>query len=100
MEKKKKRGPENDAKDRVRLMRLQKEVHQIGVSDAFLDAIEEVRTDPEAAAELKANPKAHLKGKGVHISDEIEVEFKEESPGCIIFCFYWWWWRICIWYCW
>ncbi|MDA2937083.1 hypothetical protein MYX75_02320 [Acidobacteria bacterium AH-259-A15] len=60
MEQGKPRGPEKDAEDRGRLRRLQKEVHGIVGSDAFLDAVEEARTDPGALAKLRANPKAHL----------------------------------------
>ncbi len=90
-----KRGPETDVKDRGRLKRLERAVHDIMGSDAFLEALEEARTDGRALAELKANPKAHLGRKGIGIPEEVEVEFSEESPWCVYLCYYWWWYRFC-----
>lgn len=96
----KQRGPEKDPKDRGRLKRLEKQVHDIVESDAFLDAIAEAATDEKALGELKANPKAHLERKGVKkLPDEVEVEFSEESPWCIRICFGWWFFKVCWTFC-
>ena len=95
MEARQRRGPETDPKDRGRLRRLQREVGKVMGSDVFVDSIEEARTDAKAMAALKANPRAHLKSKGVAISDEVEVEVTEESSWCLTLCYYWWWLRFC-----
>lgn len=92
-----KRGPEKDARDRGRQKRLDKQVHDAMGSQRFIDALEEARTDPGALGELKANPKAFLKGKGVGIpdEDEIEIEFTEENSWSVCWCYYWWYYRYC-----
>ncbi len=76
-----KRGPETDAKDRGRLKRLERAVHDIMGSDAFLEALEETRTDGRALAELKANPKAHLGRKGIGIPEEWRWNSVKNHPG-------------------
>ncbi len=95
----KRRGPEKDPKDRGRLRKLGQQVHEIMASDAFLDAIVEASTDEKALGELKANPKAHLERKGVKLPAEVDVEFSEESPWCITFCWGWWIFRVCYRFC-
>ena len=99
MERGQRRGPETDPKDRGRLRRLQKEMSRVMQSDDFTDSLVEARADGKAMAALKANPRAHLKGKGVALPDEVDVEVTEESPWCIVICFGWWifWW--CTWIC-
>ena len=47
-----KRGSETDVKDRGRLKRLERAVHDIMGSDAFLEALEEARTDETALAKV------------------------------------------------
>ncbi len=86
----KQRGPEKNARDRGRAMRLDKEIHNIMGSEAFIDVLEEARADKEALAKFKVNPKAHLKGKGIAISDEVEVEFAEEASWHCCFYYYYW----------
>lgn len=93
------KGPETDPKDRGRLKRLQRQVRDIMGNDAFVDAIVEAATDGKAMAALKANPRAHLKGKRITVPDELDVEFSEESPWCIGLCYSWWIFRFCCWAC-
>jgi len=99
MERGQRRGPETDPGERGRLKRLQREVGKIVESDAFVDAIVESHRDEKARAALKANPKAHLKGKGVVFPDEVDVKVTEESPWCIVVCFTWWVFTWCVWIC-
>lgn len=100
MEVVKKRGPEKNPKDRARLQRMEKQMHEITSSNRFRDALEEVGIDPKAMAELKANPRAHFGKKGIKFPDEVEVGYKEESPGCIWYAFSWWCYREYHYYCW
>ena len=91
-------GPETDPKDRARARRLDKVVNDVLGSDAFYDLLEEVGTDEMAMAELKANPRAHLKRKGISIPEEVEVEVTGEAT-CIKVCSGWWIWKKCVTIC-
>ena len=85
-----KRGPEKNAKDLSRKKRLDKKINDVIGSHGFIDALEKARTDPSDLEKLKANPKEHLKGKGVDFGDEIEVDFTEgNSWSCCMYYYYW-----------
>ena len=71
------RRPQIDPEGRARLRRLDKQVSDIAVSDAFLDALEESSTDETARAKVKADPKKYFEGKGIRFPDEVEVEYGE-----------------------
>lgn len=77
MTEKQDRRPQINPEGRARLKRLDRQVSDIGVGDAYLDALEESRTDETALAKVKADPKAYFEGKGVRFPDEVEVEYKE-----------------------
>lgn len=70
--------PAGDPKRRDEFRGMGRQVHDIVGGDAFLDALVEVERDESARGQLKANPKAHLQGKGLRIPDEMSVEFTEE----------------------
>lgn len=87
---------ENDPKDRAQLSLLGRQVHEIIMSDAFLGAVDEAEADQSVWAALKADPKAHLQGKGISIPEDVFVEATERSPHCYWWCWTWWCFRICI----
>ena len=86
--------PAGDPKRRDEFRRMGRQVHDIVGADAFLDALVEVERDERARGQLKANPKAHLQGKGLRIPDEVEVGVSEGS-NCIWLCSGWWIWKRC-----
>lgn len=65
---------------RDQIRRIGNQLHDIVGSDAFLDAVVEFAAGERALARLKANPRAHLKGKGLRIPDEMSVEFTGGTP--------------------
>ena len=79
--------PRRASTDRGRLRRLAKETHDNMTSDVMLNLLDQLRTDPTAIAEIKANPKRWLKSKGVSLSRGVSVEFTENSPY-VVCCTY------------
>ena len=80
--------PPPHSRDRRRLRRLGRKAHQTITSDAFLDALEELRGDAGARRRIKADAKGYLRGKGVDIDNELEVEFSENSPWVCCVSYY------------
>lgn len=73
-------GPERGPERRRELKRLGSQVHDVVGNDAFLDALVELAEDERAVGQLRANPRTHLRGKGLPIPDEMSVEFTEGPP--------------------
>ena len=73
------RGAEADPEERARFRRLESQVHRNFVSDALLDALDEADRDQKVLADLKADPRAYLQGKGISVADEVDVRVTEGS---------------------
>ena len=69
-------------------------VHDVATSDEVLDALEEARLDPAKLGQLKADPRAYLRGRGAGIPRDVQVEFTEESSWLVCFYYYYWYYRI------
>lgn len=91
-----KTGSETDPIDRAQATDSERQVHESVMSDAFLDAVDEAESDERVWAAFKANPKAHLQGKGISIPEDVFLEATERSPHCYWWCWTWWCFRICI----
>ncbi len=87
------RRPKMKPEERARMRRLDRQLVEIGGSDAFLDALEEAQSDEAVRAKVKENPKAFFEAKGIRFPDEVEVEFGEESSYyyCCVYPMYNWW---------
>ena len=88
------RGPERNAGDRGRLRRLGRGVSDITTSDEFVDAVEAARSDAAQLGQLRADPAAYFRGKGVNIPNEVEVDFTEDASWLGCFYYYYWYYRI------
>jgi len=87
-------GPERSARQRARMRRLGTKVQAVATSDEVLDALEEARLDPAKLGQLKANPRAYLRGTGADIPRDVEVEFTEGSSWLVCFYYYYWFYRV------
>ncbi len=79
--------PGTDPRHRGELRRAGEAMRGIMASGAFVDALEQAATDARGLAELKANPRAYVEGKGRSIPDEASVEFVEGPPWSILLSF-------------
>ena len=71
--------PRKKPRDKAKAKRIRSALIEVTSDDAFLDALIEAHSEGNARAQLKANPRSHLQGKGRPIPDEMNVEFTEDA---------------------
>ena len=78
---KRRRMARNDSqRKRNELRRMGSVVEQLLANDNFISAAVEGHNNEQSRAELKANPRAFLQGKGPDIPSEVDLEFLDETP--------------------
>lgn len=65
---------------RNELRRMGSVIDDLFANDNFISAAVEGHNNAQSRAELKANPRAFLQGKGPDIPSELELEFLDETP--------------------
>lgn len=72
------RGPENDPRRELR--QRGRALDEMVASEAFFRALEEIAEDENNLTQLKADPRAYLRGRAIRLPDDVAVDFEEEEP--------------------
>ena len=73
---------------------LADKVNELATTTQFADALEDAQNDQAEFGRLKADPRSYLRGKGVNIPRNVEVDFSDDNSWLVCFYYYYWYYRV------